>query len=60
MTREEAGHAYCMACGAELPLWFTPRADLPVDDADDDRLYALWLDTPCPRCGKTPRACGAR
>jgi hypothetical protein len=47
-----------MCCDAVLPLWFTPGRE--VDDAEDDLLYAVWLETPCERCGKTPRACGAR
>jgi hypothetical protein len=52
MPGRPAGTAYCMACGHELPLWFTPE----TTDEEDDAVYEQWLDTPCPSCGTLPRA----
>jgi DNA-directed RNA polymerase subunit RPC12/RpoP len=46
-----AGRAHCMACGKELPLWFTPD----MTGEEDDTVYEMWLDTPCPECGSLPR-----
>jgi DNA-directed RNA polymerase subunit RPC12/RpoP len=47
----------CAACGRELLPWFDSSERIFDLDADDVA-FAQWLDTACPRCGKTPRENG--
>lgn len=47
---------YCGECGAEITPWiFDPP--LPANESDT---FELWLDTPCVRCGTSPRLRGGR
>ena len=47
---------YCGECGAEITPWiFDPP--LPAKRSDT---FELWLDTPCSRCGTSPRRHGGR
>jgi len=47
--------SFCAACGAEIAPWFdATRGDTESDDA----AFEKWMDTACPRCGKTPRENG--
>ena len=47
---------YCGSCGANITPWiFDPPH--PAEAADT---FQLWFDTPCSRCGTTPRQAGGR
>lgn len=47
---------YCGECGAEITPWIFA----PPHPAEASDTFELWLDTPCSRCGTSPRACGGR
>lgn len=47
---------YCGNCGAEITPWiFDPPQPASASDT-----FQLWLDTPCSRCGTSPRLRGGR
>ena len=47
---------YCGNCGAEITPWIFE----PPHPAEASDTFHLWLDTPCSRCGTSPRLRGGR
>jgi ActR/RegA family two-component response regulator len=47
---------YCGDCGAEITPWIFN----PPHPASGSDTFELWLDTPCSRCGTSPRHAGGR
>ena len=47
---------YCGECGAEITPWIFD----PPHPAEGSDMFQLWLDTPCSRCGTSPRLGGGR
>jgi ActR/RegA family two-component response regulator len=47
---------YCGDCGAEITPWIFD----PPHPASRSDTFELWLDTPCSRCGTSPRLAGGR
>ena len=45
---------YCGECGAEITPWIFE----PPHPAEASDTFELWLDTPCSRCGTSPRRAG--
>ena len=45
---------YCGECGAEITPWIFD----PPHPAEASDTFELWLDTPCSRCGTSPRRAG--
>lgn len=53
---ESLVRTYCGSCGAEISPWMFD----PPQPASRTDTFALWLDTPCTRCGTSPRQAGGR